>query len=107
MENAAGGKRGIVASENGGKAKTTPEGTADAAPSIAELERAVERLIVENAEIKADLEEGSARLTVLEAECRWARNGKGENGIRRSGSDSKVLRDELARQIAKNMRKIA
>ena len=105
MENAVGGKRGIVAPENGGKAKTTPEGTADAAPKIAELERMVERLIVENAGLKADREEGNARLAVLEAECRRTRNGKGESGIRRSGSDSKVLRDELARQIAENTRK--
>ena len=32
-----GGKRGITALENGGKAKTTPEGTANAASGIVEL----------------------------------------------------------------------
>ena len=42
---------------------------------------------------------------MLEAECRRMRNGKGKSGIRRSGSDSKVLRDELARQIAESTRK--
>ena len=65
----------------------------------------VERLIVESARLKADLEEGNARLAVLEAKCRRMRNGKGESGIRRSNSDSKILRDELARQIAENTRK--
>ena len=41
----------------------------------------------------------------LEAECRRARNGKGESGIRRSGGDSAVLRDELTRQMAESVGK--
>ena len=88
MEKVAGGKRGITASESDGKARTTPEGTANAASKIAEMERVVERLIVENAEPKAYREESSAKLAVQEGECSRLRSGKGESGIRRSGSDS-------------------
>ena len=105
MENVTGGRRGIAAAESGIRDRTTPEGTASAASGIAELERMVERQTAVIAELRADLEEGNAKLAVPDAECRRARGGKGENGIRRSGGDAKVLRDELARQTAENMRK--
>ena len=48
----------------------------------------VERQTITIAELKADLEERNAKLAVQEAECRL-RNGRGENGVRRSGSDAK------------------
>ena len=105
MENVTGGRRGIAAAESGIRDRTTPEGTASAASRIAELERLVERQTTTIAELRADLEEGNAKLAVPDAECRRVRGGRGENGIRRSGSDAKVLRDELARQTAENMRK--
>ena len=54
---------------------------------IAELERVVEQQTITIAELKADPEERNAKLAVLEAECRL-RNGRGENGVRRSGSDA-------------------
>ena len=55
---------------------------------ITELERAVERQTITIAELKADLEERNTKLAVLEAECRRLRNGRGENVVRRSGSDA-------------------
>ena len=56
---------------------------------IAELERVAERQTITIAELKVDLEERNAKLAVLEAEYRRLRNGRGENGVRRSGSDAK------------------
>ena len=105
MENVTGGRRDVAAPESGIRDRTTPEGTAGAASGIAELERLVERQTAVIAELRADLEEGNAKLAVPDAECRRVRGGRGENGIRRSGGDAKVLRDELARQTAENMRK--
>ena len=104
MENVTEGRRDVAAPESGIRDRTTPEGTASAASRIAELERMVERQTAVIAELRADLEEGNAKLAVPD-ECRRVRGGKGENGIRRSGGDAKVLRDELARQTAENMRK--
>ena len=88
MENVSGGKRGITAAENGSDARATSQGL-DNPPMIAEMERVVERQAIAIADLKVDLEERNAKLAVLEAECRRLRNGRGENGVRRSGSDAR------------------
>ena len=85
----SGGKRGITAAENGSDAKATSQELGNPASMIADLERVVERQAITIAELKVDLEERNAKLAVLEAECRRPHNGRGENGVWRSGSDAK------------------
>ena len=89
MENASGGRRGIAAAESDSGAGTTPQEPGNPASMIAGLERTAERQTAAIAEPKADLGEENAELAVPEAECRRVRGGRGENGIRRSGSGAK------------------